>query len=227
MEKIKKIFSTTTGKVIGIIVVLIFLGGVASSGDKKSPSSDSSKSATVAVATVDPAKLAADKARLVELKTKFTYKYDEFEKKGWYVAKSQSVDNTWDKEVLAVNVNNIGYAYLSDQYYGDDWIFHTRVEVKIGDTVYKSEDIPSFDSNNNRHNSGGSVWESISYTSDKDNGIVKAIAESGDAVVKVRFTGDEGVYDFTLSKRDQQAIKDAYELSNLIKSTGDTGAPQS
>jgi len=227
MEKIKKLFSTTKGKVIGVVVILIILGAVSGSGDKKASSDGSVKATTATVASVDPTKLAADKARLAELKAKFDYKYDEFEKKGWYVAKSQAVANTWDKEVLAVNVNNVGYAYLSDQYYGDDWIFHTRVEVKIGDAVYKSEDIPSFDSNNSRHNSGGSVWESISYTGDKDNGIMKAIAESGDTVVKVRFNGDEGVYDFTLSKRDQQAIKDSYELSNLIKETGDTGTPQS
>jgi hypothetical protein len=45
--------------------------------------------------------------------------------------------------------------------------------------------------------------------------------------VKVRFNGDHGVKDFTLSKRDQQAIKDAYQLSDLITKVGDTGVPQS
>jgi hypothetical protein len=176
---------------------------------------------------VDPAKIEADKKQLADLKTKFNYDYDEFEKKGWYEAKTQVVANTFDKKMLRVRVNNVGYAYLEDQYYGDDWIFHTHVEVKIGDAVYKSEDIASYDPNNSRHNSSGSVWEAISYTGGKDNGIIKAIAESGDAPIKVRFTGGEGVSDFTLAKRDQQAIKDAYQLSNLIKSTGDTGTPQS
>lgn len=173
---------------------------------------------------VDPAILEADKKQLADLKTKFKYTYDEFQKVGWYAAKTQVVDYTWNEQVLRVNVNNTGYLYLVDQYYGDDWIFHTHIEVKIGDAIYKSEDVPSFDPNNTHNNSSGSVWESISYTGTKDNGIIKAIAESGDAAIRVRFTGDRGSKDFTLTKRDQKAITDAYHLSELIKKLGDIGA---
>ncbi len=224
MEKIKNFFGTTKGKVVGIFVVLIIIGGIASSDDKKSPSSESPKSTASTVAPVDPAKLEADKARLAEIKTKFTYKYDEFEQKGWYTAKTQDPGTTFNSQVLQLMVNNKGYTYLVDRYYGSDWLFHTRTEVKIGEALYKTDDIPSYDDNNSSWNSGGSVWESISYTADRDNGIIKAIAESGDTPVKVRFAGGSaGVKDFTLTKRDQQAIKDAYELSNLIKETGDTG----
>lgn len=223
MEKVKKFFGTNTGKVVGVLAVLMVIGAVSSSDGKKSPSNGSTKSTVATAAPVDPAKLAADKARLAELKTKFNYKYDEFEKKGWYEAKSQVATNTFNSQVLELMVNNAGYAYLQDRYYGDDWLFHTHVEVKIGDAIYKSDDIPSYDENNSSWNSGGSVWESISYTAGRDNGIIKAIAESGDQVVKVRFAGGQSVKDFTLTKRDQQAIKDAYELSNLIIETGDTG----
>ena len=226
MEDLKKIFSTRQRKLVGAFVLLLLLVIIIPAlGGKKSPSSGSSKTSQVAApAPVDPAVLEADKKTLADLKTKFKYTYDEFEKKGWYEAKTQNVDNTWNKQVLKVYVNNVGYAYLSDQYYGESWIFHTRVEVKIGDTVYKSDDIPTYDSDNSTHNSGGSVWESLSYTGGRDNGIIKAIAESGDAAVLVRFTSDQGQKDFTLAKRDQEAIKDAYELSNLIIKVGDTGA---
>jgi len=180
--------------------------------------SNSSKMPTTI--SVDPAALEADKNRLVELKNKFNYDYDEFEKIGWYENKTQVVANTFNKKMLRVRVNNKGYAYLEDQYYGDNWIFHTRVVVKIGDTIYTSDDIPSYDSANHTNNSGGSVWERISYSGGRDNGIIEAIAKSGDASVLVRFAGDQGVSDFTLAARDQQAIKDAYELSNLIKKIG-------
>ncbi len=228
MENIKKFLSTTKGKVIGVIFVLVVLGMVSGATEKKSSSGESPKTATATAAPVDPAKLAADKTRLAELKTKFNYKYDEFEKKGWYEAKSQIVANTFNSQVLQVMVNNAGYSYLQDRYYGDDWLFHTRAEVKIGDAIYKTDDIQTYDDNNSSWNSGGSVWESISYTAGRDNGIIKAIAESGDTPVKVRFTGgSSGVKDFTLTERDRQAIKNAYELSNLIISTGDTGVTES
>ena len=209
---------------IALIVILgiMVLGAV--SGGKKEPSKI--ETATVATpAPVDPAVLEAEKKQLADLKTKFNYKYDQFESKGWYDAKTEATDYTYNKEMLKVNVNNVGYAYLQDQYYGDDWIFHTRVQVKIGDAVYTSADIPSYDPNNSTNNGSGSVWETISYTGGQDNGIIKAIAESGTTPVLVRFAGGSGgVYDFTLSERDRQAIKDAYQLSTLIKETGDTGA---
>lgn len=223
MEKVKKFFATTTGKVVGIFIVLVIVGSIASSDDKKSPSSGSPKSTVATAAPVDPAKLEADKARLAELKKKFNYKYDEFQEKGWYEAKTQTVANTFDKKMLKVNVNNVGFAYLSDQYYAEDWLFHTRLEVKIGDTLYKTDDVPTYDPHNQTNNSGGSIWEFIDYTAGKDNGIIKAIAESGTAPIRVRFTGGQGVDDITLAERDRQAIKDAYELSNLIIETGDTG----
>lgn len=162
----------------------------------------------------------ADKRRLEVLKTKFNYKYDEFEKKGWYENKNQTAKNSFNRKLLQVRVNSVGYAYLEDQYYGDDWIFHTRVKVIVGDNTYESDDIPTYDKNNNEFNGSGSVWENISYTSNRDKGIIKAIADSGDNIVKVRFVGSQSVSDFILTGIDQQAIKDAYELSELIKKIG-------
>jgi len=168
----------------------------------------------------EQAALEADKKRLEVLKNNFNYEYDEFENKGWYTHKNQTTDNSWNRIFLKVPVSSLGYGYLESDYYGDNWIFHTRVEVKIGDAtyVYRTEDIPSFDPNNHRANSS-SVWETVSYTAGRDNGIVKAIAESGDAIIRVRFAGGERIKDITLSKRDQQAIKDSYELLQLIERT--------
>ena len=169
---------------------------------------------------VDPAVLEADKKRLTVLKTKFNYKYDEFEKIGWYENKNQTSENSWNRKLLRVLVNSEGYAYLEDRYYGDDWIFHTYAKVIVGGETYESTSISITDSNNSEYNGSGSVWERISYTGGRDNGIIKAIAESGDNAVKVRFVGNQSVSDFVLADRDQQAIKDAYELSELIKKIG-------
>jgi len=226
-------------KIVYIILGVIVLGVISSfviSGSTKSSKSISNTTDGAATnevtdqeintSDVDEVVSEEDKARLADLKTKFDYNYDEFEEKGWYTPKTQIVENTFNKNLLRVHVNNSGYAYLSDQYYGDDWIFHTRIEVKIGDTIYKSSDIPSYDPSHRTDNYGGSVWETISYTGGRDNGIMKAIAESGSSTVKVRFTGGDGVHDFTLAKRDQQAIKDSYELSQLITKVGDNRQTQ-
>ncbi len=172
---------------------------------------------TTSYIPIKPVVTEADRSRLEALKTKFNYKYDEFNRIGWYTNKNQTATNSFNRKLLKVLVNSSGYAYLEDQYYGDDWIFHTRVKVIINDKIYESADIPTYDENNNEFNGSGSVWEEISYTTDRDNGIIKAIAESDSSIIKVRFVGKQSVSDFTLANIDQQAVKDAYELSELIK----------
>ena len=200
--------------------VLFFISIIFSGVHRGNGTSTTDNQSQISTPT-DPAVLAADKNRLAELKTKFNYTYDQFQKVGWYQNKSQAdVNTTFNKEMLSMMVNDTGYAYLEDQYYGSDWIFHTRVEVSIGGIVYKSVDVPTYDPKNATQNASGSVWERISYVNGKDNGVIKAIAESGNTPVSVRFAGEHGVYDFTLSSRDQQAIEDAYELSTLIKEVG-------
>jgi len=232
MEDIKKMFSTPKSKLVGIVVIVLVLILVVNTSKKQKEFPEevgknlNQKSVVATPPPVDPAILAADKAQLAELKKKFSYSYDEFKKVGWYENKSQGVNVIYDKDILRVYVNNEGYAYLADQYTSDDWIFHTRVEVKIGDVIYKTEDIPNYDPDNSTDNGSGSVWETISYTNGRDNGIIKAIAESGDTPIKVRFTGGKYYHDITLAKRDQQAIKDAYQLSELIKKVGDTNTAQ-
>lgn len=206
---------------IAAVILLVIIVGSASGGRYAANVVKEKETAIVNSPPVGPAVLEADKKRLAELKTKFDYKYDEFEKKGWYTNKSQAVSIIFDKKLLRVYVNDSGYAYLESQYYGDDWIFHTKVAVKIGDAIYETDDVPTYDPSNETTNGSGSVWENVSYLGFTDSGIIKAIAESGDTPVKVRFEGQNNVSDITLAKRDQQAIKDSYELSELIKKVGD------
>lgn len=158
-----------------------------------------------------------NKKRLGVLKKNFKFKQDEFNNVGWYTHKYQTVENIWNRKCLKTRVSSTGYIYFESHYYADDWLFHTRIEVKIGDKIFKSEDVPTYSDDNRTENSGGSIWENVSYTGDNDNGIIKAIAESGDTPVKVRFIGKYYYDDFTLSSKDKQAIKDSYELSQLIK----------
>lgn len=154
---------------------------------------------------------------LSAIKKKFIYKHDEFKDVGWYTHKFHTVDNTWNRKCLRLHVKSDGYAYLEDQYYSTAWIFHTNIEVKVGDSIYRSEIIPTYSDNNKTENSGGSIWENINYTDGQDNGIIKAIAAGGNKPVKVRFVGKQYYSDIVLSDRDKQAIRDGYQLSELLR----------
>lgn len=154
--------------------------------------------------------------KLPKMEKKFLKKTDEFNGNTWYTHK------TWGKyypnrKTLVAKVNSNGFIYLKSNYYSSDWLFHTSIKVKIGNKKYKTLDVPRYSENNDTDNSGGDIWESVSYL-ESDNGIIKAIAENVNSKVLVRFNGSKHYDESTLSTRDKNAIKDCYELSNLLKS---------
>lgn len=152
---------------------------------------------------------------IARLKAKFNFKKDEFDNSGWYTHKIFGSSSNYRK-TLKTHVNESGYIYLESQWYDEDWLFHTNVQVKVNDIVYKSDVIETYDKNNVRQNDGGVVWENISYINNGDNGIIQAIAVS-EGTVKIRFEGREFRRDITLPEKDRQAIKECYALAQALK----------
>lgn len=189
-------------------------------------SCSSSTPAEIEAATaVDTAKAKGDSLAVVKQKeelsqrikkvaTNFKLEQDEFSDNGWYTHK------VWQqgypsKNGLSCFVNTKGFIYLVSHYYGDDWIFQEKSIVKIGDQIMETQNVPSYDDNNKKDNSGGSVWETLNYMQSED--ILKAISHAGDKPIKVRLEGRQNIKDFTLSKIDQRAIADSYKLAQLIQ----------
>jgi Txe/YoeB family toxin of Txe-Axe toxin-antitoxin module len=158
------------------------------------------------------------KTKIDVLAKNFEYNDDQFEKIGWYTPLVQTATNSWSRKLLGARVNSKGYVYLISQYYADDWLFHTKVQIIIdGDpTVYETADVPTYDEDN-KHQNSDSIWETISYSRDRDNGILKLIAENYDKKIKVRFVGRDTISDIVLSDKDKKAIKDSYDLAQLLK----------
>ena len=161
--------------------------------------------------------------RIQKVATNFKLKQDEFSKSGWYTHKVWR-EGYPNKNGLSCFVNTKGFIYLISHYYGDDWIFQEKSIVKIGDQIMETQTVPSYDDNNQKENSGGSVWETLNYMQSED--ILRAISRAGDKPVKVRLEGRQHIKDFTLSKTDQRAIADSYKLARLIQQRDSLSTPQ-
>lgn len=172
---------------------------------------------TTTLSSPEAQKILQDKLAL--LQKKFKYREDEFDKVGWYTPLSQAGYNSFNHTGLLATVRKDGYVYMESVYIGSDWLFHTKVRVTIDgvEQVYESEDVPTFSPKNKREVGGGGVSELVSYLNGGDNGIIKTIAENTDKNIKVRFDGRNTVKDIVLRDSDKQAIKDAYELSVVLK----------
>lgn len=197
-------------------LLIIFIGIPILAGVFSGNSSDTKQSDPAKIA-VSPEVLEKSKQELEVLKKKFDFNNDEFKKVGWYVHKDQK---SYTRDMLKMNIMNDGYYYMESQYHASDWMFHQKVQVKIGDKVYESETVPTTSKNNITDATGEGIYENVSYLAGGDNGIIEAIAKSGDQEILVRFEGRESVHDFTLNPKDKQAIIDGYRLSELLKITG-------
>ncbi|QHL87449.1 hypothetical protein GU926_08360 [Nibribacter ruber] len=218
------------GKIIGglflAIIALLFIGYL-SDDETKTASSPENKKAQSASLTPSDAndaesiklkeeRIASAKKQIIALKKSFHHDKDEMSGRGWYDHKVWGKGYP-EKNALTCTVFDSGHIMLRSFYTGDDWLFHESVSVKVGEERIDSDAIPSYDDSNRRDNSGGTVWESITYDSDEENGIIALIAQNVEKKILVRLNGDQYYKDITLTKIEKQAIADAYRLSNLIK----------
>jgi len=221
-------------KIAGAFILFIVLIQMCSDGSSDSTASNyssdndnptSAAGASSGLSTADLKEmLESDRKLLADAKKNFVFEGDEFTGGGWYKHKLWDINKILHKTLLTANVNQDGYAYLVSNYYGDDWIFHESITVKIDDRVIDSDVVPTYEKNNVHENTGGSVWETIHFTEERDNRILSSIGANPEKTIKVRLNGRNYHKDYALSKNDKQAIADCAFLSELIKSVNDKEA---
>ena len=129
-------------------------------------------------------------------------------------------------------VTSSGTIFLRSVYRDRDWIYHDHVVVRVGDQEYVSDALPptspdvtrretrresSSERRRGRYTEDRYISESVRYRGSSDNGIVRAIAEAGDAKVTVRLAGGPRVFDKTLSNDDKRVFAEAMELATLLR----------
>ncbi|KGO88395.1 hypothetical protein Q765_00315 [Flavobacterium rivuli WB 3.3-2 = DSM 21788] len=175
----------------------------------------------------EKASFAHDVKIIDSLKSKFHIKKDEFDKSVWINHKAFGTKYWPNRCTLAVYIREDGSYYTQSNYYGEDWVFHTNVQVKLGDEVFTSETIPTYSKNNIKDNDGGQVWEVVQYTENTPD-IAQAISYyDGKGPVKIRFNGRQSSHDVVLSKSDRKAITESIMFAEALKGTfGKIGAPK-
>ncbi|WP_162793509.1 hypothetical protein [Runella rosea] len=156
------------------------------------------------------------KTKFAKMADNFTFAKDDFQTKGWYSHKNFG-KKAAGRKTLKAHVREDGFIYLESQFYGNDWIFHTHIKVKVGSLYLSSPKIESYNKNNKQQYAGDTFWENVYYRETGDNGIIQAIADSTSKPVKVRFEGRKFNRDIVLTAEEKQSIKESYELSVVLK----------
>ncbi len=228
--------SSTLKLIGGAIMVMIILMAVTFAGKDSTPPAssptppidtvalrvyqDSVKQAgAVALAAIDSAKAEA-RREFAALRRHFECHTDSIYGTAWFDHENQTVQNSWHRSYLDAPVSGSGYTYLRSHFTGDDWVFHDHIVVRINDVIMESAEVPTYDKDNSQTNSSGTVWESINFTRDRDNGIYLAIALHPESRVHLRFVGRRDSHDEALAERDRRALSESYRLAEAIKAIG-------
>lgn len=154
--------------------------------------------------------------RLNELEKMFIKEKTEYDRFTQYIHKMQKFERRWNQSFIQLHLDERGELYISSNYYGDQWLNHVGLRVYDGVFQAKTDTVPLSDPNNHQSEFMNTHWEKVSYTNDKDNGVIQFIADNAERNLKAVFLGQR-MYFIVLEQHDKQAVKDALALSNALK----------
>lgn len=205
--------------VVGILIAAIIVGNIT---DKKNKNVSSNKtqselkddaSSSINQDSLNKIEFEENNAIVKSLKSKFVKKEDEFNKSIFFYHKDIYSKYFLNRNTIYACIREDGTYYLVSNYYGEDWVFHQSIQVKIDDLVLSTEELPYNSDASFRDNKGGVVWEVNNYV--KNNNILKQIHDYGkESTVKIRFQGRQRYHDATLSTKDKNAIIESVKFAD-------------
>ena len=138
----------------------------------------------------------------------------------WYTHKNQVMKDNLMNKYLKMTCTKDGYGYLMSLYTNTNRVNHTSIVASMEGKILNSATIPLGDSDNQTvtEPQSGQIWETVHYTNERDNGIIKMIAQNVEKNIGVRFVGGRN-FDIQLSDKHKKAIRDTYVLSSYLKLT--------
>lgn len=112
-----------------------------------------------------------------------------------------------------------GALVLVSRFVSDSGLYHTDIQVSIGNKTLNSSRVPPYDSRSSRSYLGTQIMEEVRFGRAEDQAIMEALAKSGEQTIKVKFiTGGSYQKEITLPQVYRSLIRDAWLYSQLLKS---------
>ncbi len=186
---------------------LVFSGTVPPKASPEKPKAEATQPSSAS----EELKMLMD--RFLVVGKRFKIDRDEFTKEMHYSPMTY-VTNPTASPALRVSVFDDGSVFLHTFYYGRDWLFHDRFKLMVGEKVFDSPVVKR--DMITRKVLSGAVLERAYYPSDQ-LAPAEAVAQASQDRVILRLEGSSGIVTKELSAEQKAAIKDAFELSALLK----------
>jgi hypothetical protein len=164
----------------------------------------------------EQARLAQLEGQIPSLARDFRLTPGEAGRPGLYEHRRQTVEASWNRTYLKVNVLENGEIWLTSHYYGKSWIDHTSLRVYDQDEYVLSDTIALGDEWNRKVEDLGDKWESIDFKEGTDAGIIQFISDNYLKSIKVRFNGSTFQY-IVMESYDKEAFHKGWQLAQVLK----------
>lgn len=169
----------------------------------------------------DEAEKKANEKLFKKISTSFNKKVNKVEDIKFYTHKSFS--NSYRTSIspyIAASLDASSDSHLLRfmfMYYGSDWLFVKKLEVKCGGQRFT---IPFEYSEVKRDNSGGDVWEWVDMPATSEQmGLLRCVADTQNEVF-YNIEGNDYRKEVTMSKKQQEAIKETLYLDEHYAEIG-------
>jgi hypothetical protein len=155
---------------------------------------------------------------VAEQSQKFEYVKSEYDDQGRFVYQgTKGEDNL--RTYLHSAVNDYGETQLISSYRGTAKLGHTAVQVTCVDdgTSCITMEMPYDDASNYRYDIQGIHYETISYTGERDGGVLGFIAMHPTERLQVSLLGGAKPQTVTLTDTDREALIATFQFADLLK----------
>ncbi|MUM78296.1 hypothetical protein GKC30_11685 [Pseudodesulfovibrio sp. F-1] len=157
--------------------------------------------------------MSKNKIQVAEYLLDYSVSYKEFDKKYFISNRHSNEDQTWCSVSVYLGIRNKEvWGRFELTYHAYDWLFVNRFSVVADEYVYNSPSL-NFD-----RDSTDRVWET--FDGDLSNTlytVAEKISQSNKTII--RFYGNEGTSDFTVSSTQKNNIASTIKLYSLIKNS--------
>lgn len=149
---------------------------------------------------------------------KFELIEDPIKNTRWYLHQNQSLDKIIKESYLKLNLSEEGNIYLQSILTTDALFKHIQIKVEIGEYVWESDKIYTYNERNVVYTFDDYLQESIHFTSKDTDEIVGKIAQQFSENIWISFINEQGeIRRVAFSLAQKEAFRDTYRLYREIK----------
>lgn len=158
------------------------------------------------------------KQEFEEIKGNYLFEKDaEYDEQGKYLNKQQTIENRLQRSYIRAWVDEKGNMFLASVYYGSGALNHDQLKVSLPSGEFATTQKVAYDGGlNYRFTDLGMTTEVVTYSNQRDNGVIMFIKANQAQNLKAEYLGGSRNYSLRITDSDKKAVAQLVDLSIVL-----------